>query len=208
MSFQASAETKYVTDKWRFEIRESPCWECRILRSLDSGTELEILETEEPVEGWLKVRTKSGYEGWMTERYISDTPSAASLLEEAQAVSSVAAIEQALIRDQFELLTREIQEAGIEIEIVEVSSEDGSVIIQAPHVVGNLATVGTQNEELLRRNQLLQNELDLRSAEIDRLQDDSWKAYFVYGGAAVFAGVILCLVLTRIRPKRGYSEWA
>ena len=113
-----------------------------------------------------------------------------------------------MLQSQFELLTREIIASGIEIEMVEVSNEDGSVVIEAPHIIGNLATIGSQNEELLRRNQLLQNELDLRNAEVDRLTDESWKMYFLYGGGAVFGGAILCLILTRIRPRRSYSEWA
>lgn len=205
---RVEAETMYVTDKWRFELRETPCWECKIARSLETGTELEIIETEEPVEGWRNVRTSSGYEGWISERYVSENPSAASQLEEALAISTVAAVEQKLLREQFSLLSSELQDAGIEVQMVEVSSEDGIVTIQSPRVIGDLATVGHQNADLLRRNQLLQNELDLKSAEIDRLSDDAWKAYFVYGASAVFAGVILCLILGSIKPKKGYSEWA
>lgn len=204
----AQTETMYVTDKWRFEMRETPCWECKIARSLETGTKLEILEGSDEVEGWKHIRTASGYEGWMSDRYLSENPSAASQLEESLAISTVAATEQALLREQFALLSTELRDAGIDVEMVDVTSEDGTVTIQAPRVIGDLATVGSQNEELLRRNQLLQNELDLRSAEIDRLSDDSWKAYFVYGGSAVFAGVILCLVLGRIKPRKKYSEWA
>lgn len=208
LSVTASAEVMYITDKWRFEVRESPCWDCKIVRSLETGTELEILTTEEAVEGWKNIRTSSGYEGWISDRYLSDAPSAASQLDESLAISTVASVEQKLLREQFALLSTELQDAGIEVEMVEVSSEDGKVTIQSPRVVGDLATVGHQNADLLRRNQLLQNELDLKSAEIDRLSDDAWKAYFIYGASAVFAGVILCLILGSIKPKKGYSEWA
>lgn len=202
------AETIYITDEWRFEMRESPCWECRIAQSLSTGTELQIIETEEPVEGWTQVRTGGGNEGWITDRYLSSEPSAASQLKVALSTSKQAATEKQLLREQFDLISTELLDAGIHVEMVEVSSEDETVTIQSPRVIGDLATVGHQNEELLRRNQLLQNELDLRSAEIDRLSDTSWKTHFVYGASAVFAGVILCLMLTRIRPRKAYSEWA
>ena len=202
------AETLYVTDKWRFEMRETPCWECKIARSLKTGVRLEIIETEDPVEGWKHVRTTSGYEGWMSDRYLSENPSAASQLEESLAISSVAATEQALLREQFALIGAELRGAGIDVEMIEVSSEDGSVSIQSPRIIGDLATIGYQNKELLHRNQMLQNELDLKSAEIDRLSDHSWKAHFVYGGSAVFAGVIICFVLVNIKSRKRYSEWA
>ncbi len=201
-------DTLYVTDNWRFEMRDSPCWECTITRSLPSGTALTVLPTDGEVDGWQRVRTPNGFEGWISERYLQETPSADTRVEEAEQLAQQAQAEQELLQDQFELLTREIVASGIEIEMVEVSNEDGSVVIQAPHIIGNLATIGSQNEELLRRNQLLQNELDLRNAEVDRLTDESWKMYFLYGGGAVFGGAILCLILTRIRPRRGYSEWA
>lgn len=201
-------DTRYVTDSWRFETRESPCWDCTITRSLSSGTELSVLETDEAVEGWQFIRTESGHEGWMSERYMQDTPSSNSQLEEALAVTELAIAEQSILREQFALLSGEIRAAGIEIEMIEVSNDDGTVVIETPRVIGNLATVGTQNEELLRSNQLLQNELDLLNAEVERLADESWKGYFIYGGVAVFGGVLLCLILTRIPRKKGYSEWA
>ena len=205
---ETQPETLYVTDNWRFEMRDSPCWECTISRSLPSGTALQVLPTDGQVEGWQRVSTPNGFEGWISERYLQDLPSADTRVSQAEQEAQQAQAEQSLLQSQFELLTREIIASGIEIEMVEVSNEDGSVVIQAPHIIGNLATIGSQNEELLRRNQLLQNELDLRNAEVDRLTDESWKMYFLYGGGAVFGGAILCLILTRIRPRRGYSEWA
>lgn len=207
ISVVSQAETLYVTDQWRFEIRESPCWECRIVRSLDTGTELEVIESDE-VEGWKNIRTGSDIEGWISERYISEQPSAASQLEQALDISQNADTERTMLREQFELLSAELLEAGIEVELIEISSEDGTVTIQAPRVIGNLATVGTQNEELLRRNQIQQNEIDLLSAQVDRLSDSSWKSHFVYGAGAIFAGVLLCLILTRLKPRKKYSEWA
>ncbi|MEX2365584.1 MAG: TIGR04211 family SH3 domain-containing protein, partial [Pseudohongiellaceae bacterium] len=200
--------TVYVTDNWRFEMRDSPCWECTISRSLPSGTALQVLRTDNPVDGWQNVRTPNGFEGWISERYLQDSPSADTRVQEAEQQAQQAQIESELLRNQFELLTEKIIASGIEVEMMEVSNEDGSVVVQTPQIIGNLATIGSQNEELLRRNQLLQNELDLRNAEVDRLTDESWKMYFLYGGGAVFGGAILCLVLTRIRPRRGYSEWA
>lgn len=205
---ETQPETLYVTDNWRFEMRNSPCWECTITRSLPSGTALRVLPTDGQVDGWQRVSTPNGFEGWISERYLQESPTADTRVSQAEQEAQQALAEQSLLQSQFELLTREIIASGIEIEMLEVSNEDGSVVIEAPHIIGNLATIGSQNEELLRRNQLLQNELDLRNAEVDRLNDESWKMYFLYGGGAVFGGAILCLILTRIRPRRGYSEWA
>ncbi|MEQ9565030.1 MAG: hypothetical protein RLN85_04315, partial [Pseudomonadales bacterium] len=47
---EAQPESLYVTDNWRFEMRDSPCWECTITRSLPSGTALQVLPTDGQVE--------------------------------------------------------------------------------------------------------------------------------------------------------------
>ena len=169
-------------------------------------TQLEALGEEEGK--WVKVETAGGTVGWMPKNYLSEDPSAQSELDEAVNTATLAATEQQLLREQMALLTSELSGAGIDIEMIKVTSEDDSVQIQVPRIIGNLAQLGSQNEELLTRNQLLEHELDLRAAEIDRLSDTQWKGYFMYGGAAVFFGIVLCLLLTNIKPKKRYSEWA
>ena len=207
LSSVAIAQTAYVTDHWRFEMRESPCFDCKIVvYNLESGTEL--ARTGETQDSWVQVRTLGGVEGWMPQRYLSENPSARSQLDQALEQTVLATSEQALLREQMALLATELDAAGIDIEMIIVTNEEQNVQIEVPKIIGNLATVGSQNEELLRRNQLLQNELDLRAAEIDRLSDTQWKSYFFYGGAAVLVGALLCLFLTRIRPRSRYSEWA
>ena len=57
LPFSISAETVYVTDAWKFEMRESPCFQCKIARlGIDSGTQLETLDTE---GSWTQVRMQN-----------------------------------------------------------------------------------------------------------------------------------------------------
>lgn len=202
-----SAETVYVTDAWKFEMRETPCFQCKIaIYGLPSGTQLNTTGVTE--EGWTQVQTLGGTIGWMPDNYLSPIPAARDALEKAVENSERSRAEALLASAQMGLVTQELQQAGIEIEIVEVSSEDGLATIEAPRIIGNLATLGRQNRELLERSQLLQNELDLRVAEIDRLTESEVKTFFVYGALAVLAGALLAVILPRVRPRKSSSEWA
>lgn len=200
------AETIYVTDAWKFEMRESPCFQCKIARlGISSGTPL---ETTGQIEGdWTQVVTQDGTIGWMPKNYLSPLPAARNELNAAKEDATISASQADLANTQMLQVSQELERAGIDIEMIEVTSDDGLATIQAPKIIGNLATLGRQNKELLERSQLLQNELDVRVAEIDRLKESELKTFFFYGAAAVIAGAFLAIILPRLRPRRSQSEW-
>ena len=67
----ASAEKAYVTDSFRISFRRGPSIENKILKFIDSGQPVEILETK---EGWSRIQIieddPSGLEGWVLSRYL------------------------------------------------------------------------------------------------------------------------------------------
>jgi SH3 domain protein len=66
------AETQYVSDQLVITLREGQGKHYKIIRMLKSGAPLEIIEESEL---YLKVRTKSGIEGWVLKQYVTgETP--------------------------------------------------------------------------------------------------------------------------------------
>ncbi len=63
-------------------------------------------------------------------------------------------------------------------------------------------------QELAKKHQMLQTELDILRAENQGLKQSERNTFFVYGACAVFLGVLLTLVVPRLKMKRRYSEWA
>ena len=67
----ASAEKAYVTDSFRISFRRGPSIENKILKFIDSGQPVEILENK---EGWSRIQIieddPSGLEGWVLSRYL------------------------------------------------------------------------------------------------------------------------------------------
>jgi len=70
----------YVTDQLEITLRSGPGLDYKILRMLPSGLELTQLEEK---EGWTRVRTPPGDEGWVVARYLSAEPPKGPRLEAA-----------------------------------------------------------------------------------------------------------------------------
>jgi SH3 domain protein len=58
----------YVTDQLEITLRSGPGLDYKILKMLPSGMELTQLEER---EGWTRVRTPPGDEGWVVSRYLT-----------------------------------------------------------------------------------------------------------------------------------------
>ncbi len=76
----AARAAVYVTDQLEITLRSGPTLENRILKMLVSGTSLETLEER---EGWTRVRTGGGDEGWVLARYLTNEPPKGPRLEAA-----------------------------------------------------------------------------------------------------------------------------
>lgn len=82
----------FVTDQLEVDLRSGPTLAYRIIRMLPSGTPVERLEEQ---EGWARVRTPAGEEGWILARYLTpDAPKGPRLqaaLRELETLRSEAA---------------------------------------------------------------------------------------------------------------------
>ena len=66
----AVAETAYITEKLEIPVRSGESREYRIIRYLQAGAQVEILETYE--SGYAKIKDERGREGFVLGRYLVD----------------------------------------------------------------------------------------------------------------------------------------
>ena len=70
----AGAETiRYVVDDLTIPVRTGTSTRHKILRFVESGTRLEVLEVAE-AEGYTRVRTPDGTEGWGRADFLAPSP--------------------------------------------------------------------------------------------------------------------------------------
>ncbi len=191
------AATAYVIDEIRVSLRASPCETCAVVQQgLASGLRLEVLE---PGDGWSRVRSPEGTEGWLPSRYLTDQPIARDQL---------GALRQQVEQLLEENRTLQARSAGS----AETPAANLTAATQAPPL-GNLALVDcpdvqAENQELLKTNKLLQSEAEVLRARLEQLENNERQRWFFYGGVLVTLGAILCALLPRLKPnRRGYSEW-
>lgn len=113
----ARAETMYVTDVLQLSLSEDENGEGRVLRTLVSGTELEVLERK---NYYAKVRTKDGVEGWTKAAFLVSEKPARQRLNELESRS--AQTEKALELARSELAATQETLRGLQAQASEVAA--------------------------------------------------------------------------------------
>ena len=203
----ATAETRYVTDQFEITMRRGPSTQNAITRMLSSGTALEVLEVDRD-NGYTRVRTAGGTEGWVLSRYLMPEAAArdqlASMRERLEAIRSQSGDQGRLLDD-----LRQADEQN-KSTIRSLESDKKQLEAELSQIRRTAANVLEINEEnkLLREDLSRANiELSTLKQENDRLvrrRDQNW---FLIGAAVLTVGIILGLVLPRI-PRHRRNRWS
>jgi len=199
--------TRYVIDELHVPLRSGQGTQYRILSMMRSGTALTVLESGEE-DSWSRVRTSSGQSGWVETQYLTSRPVAAQRLKQAES-------ELARLRSSNEELRERLQSVE---QAHSTSSEEVDRLLQEHRQVvteleelqtisANTVKIDRDNKELLQTNEMLRNELEVLNTDNQRLRDSRESEAFLNGAIAVVIGVIIALVVPRLRPRKR-SEWA
>jgi hypothetical protein len=94
-----------------------------------------------------------------------------------------------------------------------VEDSDSAVIDHSEDAeidAGNLfkrSPLHEQNAILVGQNQLLQQQLDVLTANYDSLAASRDNQFFLYGGLLVFLGACLSALVPRLRGRKKLGEW-
>jgi SH3 domain protein len=203
----AQAETRWVTDKLEVPIRSGESNEYRILRFLDSGSEIDG-RSRNAASGYSLIRDGQGREGYILSRYLESEPTASKRLVEVQTqLTQVLNDAQngskriADLRESLESVTAERNAA--QQELASVSAE----LSELTRVSSNVIAINSANTDLRERVQQLEDESSLLQSENLTLRDDKDKTFMLLGAGLVFAGILLGLLLPSLRRKRQSSNW-
>lgn len=200
--------TQYIRDQLYVPLRSGQGNEYRILNSnLSSGTPLTVLEVDES-SGWSRVRTRSGQEGWMESQYLTSTPVAADLLKRAQAEAEQLRATNTELREQLQSLRDEHSASTAQLsQLGEQNQQVATELAQLQEISANTVKIDRDNKQLLQTNEMLRNQLEVLQTDNQRLRDSKENEAFLNGAIAVIIGVMIALVVPRLRPKKR-SEWA
>lgn len=203
----AQAQTRYVSDRTIVELRRGPGIEFLILRNLEAGERVEILEQNESA-GYARVRVADqGTEGWILTRFLTAEPIARERLTVAERNLAAARERVTALESQTAALTRDL--AATRTELTASQSSNGSVSKE----LSDLRTASANVVQIREQNASLQQRLVQRDREVEELtaanaslSGRNSQNWFVVGAAVLLAGIVIGLVAPTLRRKRR-SDW-
>ena len=205
----AIAKTVYIGDTLYVPLRSGPGNEYRIVnRALKTGTPLTLLD-EEQQDGFYRVQTSDGQDGFVPGQYIIFDPPAMLQLTSVQKQNSQ-------LQAQVKELTTQLKqtEASLKEQALALNSSNQKVSsLQAE--LNRIKTISSKsleldnrNQELVTTNEQLMGELQALQSTNQQLTDSDEQRWFIYGVGTLAFGLLIGLVAPLVRPKKKSSDWA
>ncbi|WP_166265418.1 TIGR04211 family SH3 domain-containing protein [Marinobacter caseinilyticus] len=202
------AETAYIDDTLFAPIRSGEGTQYRILHNgLRSGTPVELLERSE--SGYSRVRTRDGIEGWIVSRFLSDQPIARDRLVATSKELERTKSQLSEVREQLQGLQSERDQLASSEQTLESRSETlARELEKVKTISANALTLDRRNRELQEANQKLRNDVEVLTAERERLESNSERDFMLLSAGLVLLGVFLAVVVPWMKPTRKNDNWA
>lgn len=202
----AADTTRYVNDHLIVTVRAGAGGEYKVLKSVPSGTRLELLEQIEGSD-FTKVRTEDGTEGWVRSWYLRDTPTAKLLLDDAtQKAEQLAAENKKLLVSNDELkqanssMEKQLHELKGKHERLSTESDKLKEVASRP------IELESENKRLTSEAVQIKEENQRLSIENNKLRQSSVQKWFMAGSGVLLVGILVGLILPKFRRQRG-SNW-
>jgi SH3 domain protein len=191
-----NAKTMYVRNWIVIAVRSSPNEASQSFANASTNDAVEVLEEG---EGWTRIRTKKGAEGWVPSRFLTSQ------------------LPGALSTQQCEEKIKALQEENLRLQGLIQTGQQGAVPPAqqtAPKpAAAPVMTTGTadcsalqkQYDKLLKDNKTLTEKLNVLREENNRLKTSERLTFTFIGGVLVILGIIVGLFLQVVRsshPKK------
>lgn len=200
------AETRYVTDIAKITLRTGESTSHRIIKILDSGTQVEVLGDNKKT-GYTKVRYEDEV-GYMLTNKLMDHPSARerviTLEKEIQELKSGPGEMMQKLSD-LQQQYNELQTAHEELLTIKQRQEQELQSIQ--RTASNAIRISNERNELRQQvASLTRSVADLQQQNQD-LSNDSTRDWFLIGAGVIIAGILIGLILPHLRFQRRRDSW-
>lgn len=196
------AETSWVSDQFEITMRSGPSTENAIILMLTSGTALEVLESDAG-NGYAKVRTASGREGWVLSRYLmSQQPARERIVGLTEELNRARARADSL-SGQFETVK---QQQGADSAQIRSLQQDNAALAseleELKRISADVLAINTDNQGLRQRLSDAEIKMNMLEEENHVLRSRQNRDWFIAGAAVLVAGMIVGLIIPRIRLRR------
>ncbi|MDQ6992911.1 MAG: TIGR04211 family SH3 domain-containing protein [Mariprofundus sp.] len=193
-SSMAMAETRYIVDQAMLPMRSGQGTSFKITSMLPSGMAVKVLETSKG--GYTRIRDAKGKEGWILSRYLMATPAARERLGRIEL--ELTKLNE--LKDKKKALETErgqLRQANDKLE------KDMALLHKT---AANAVQIAEDNRVMKIANGEAKLELESLRQQTREIRSGTQQRWFMLGGGAILLGLILGLILPRIKVKRK-SQW-
>lgn len=202
VSLAAIAESVWVSDQLQIMLRTGPSTDYAIQLMIGSGAELEVLEQDDE-NGYSRVMTSGGTEGWVLSRFLMTEPGARAQLESlsrqlmsVNAEGTSMSSRLGVIQGEYETAKRRISE--LEQDKSDMQDENDDI----RRAAGNALAIDSQNRNLQQLLTDAEIRLSILDQENDSLVSQKTRNWFIAGALVLVAGILLGLVLPRMKWQK------
>lgn len=202
VSLAAFAESVWVSDQLQVMLRTGPSTEYAIQLMVGSGAELEVLEQDDE-NGYSRVMTSGGTEGWVLSRYLMTEPGARAQLETfTRQLTGVNAERTSLdsqlgaIRGEYELAKQRISELERDKRDMQTEIDD------IRRAAADTLAIDSQNKNMQQLLTDAEIRVSMLEQENNNLVSQNTRNWFIAGALVLFGGVLLGLILPRMKWQR------
>ena len=200
LSFAAS--TRYVSEELEITMRTGQGVKFGISRMLTSGTKLTVLETNKAT-GYSKVRTQGGKEGWVLTRYLSNEPSSRNRAAASEQKVANLELEIAKYKEELQALTSQNENSSAEnLTLKETSQRLSKELDDLRRTASSAVALDNENRQLKQKLQQMNHDMQAVTIENSALKGSDSKRWFLIGAAVLFGGILLGLIIPRLRVRR------
>ena len=197
---------RWVSDNFEITLRNGKSNKQAIVRMLRSGTKLELLETDEDA-GYSLVRTSGGTEGWVLNRYLLKSPPAKIVLPDMEARLKASESKRQELNAKLNELRRDRDQLSRQLNSSESSGQGlQKELTDLKRLSTSAIQIDSQNKSL--RQTLAESQATVEQLEIEnkKLASRASREWFIIGALVVIVGMLIGLILPRIRWRRK-SSW-
>ena len=202
----AAGESGWITDSFEITMRSGKGKRQAIIRMLRSGTKIEVLESDAE-EGYTRVRTNSGAEGWVLSRYLLKRPPARVMMPDVEARLRASEERRKKLQAELKNASRDRDQVKRQLSSVESTGQGlQKDLDKVRRLSANVIKIDSQNKSLRLSLAETQATVEKLQADNKRLASRANREWFIIGSLVVIVGMLIGLILPRVRWRKK-SSW-
>ena len=201
----SSAETtRYVSDQLEITMRNGQGVKFAIKSVLTSGDRLDLIEVDS--SGYSKVRTMEGVEGWVLTRYLMNAPSVRNLVADSDQKVANLELELAETKEELQNLSIKVTTSDSENMTLKETSQRLKKELDSLKITAS-GSIALDNENIQLKEQIQQNDHRTQKLILENtaMKNNDGQSWFLIGVSVLLGGIILGLILPRLRFQRKNS---